>query len=61
VPPATDGAATVQITSGPSEPRPIYKRWWFWTGIGVVVLGGIVVALSMKQQDPSCPPGRTCQ
>jgi hypothetical protein len=20
-------------------PRPIYKRWWFWTVIGVAVVG----------------------
>lgn len=21
-------------------PRPIYKKWWFWTGVGVVAVGG---------------------
>jgi len=21
-------------------PKPIYKKWWFWTGVGVVAVGG---------------------
>lgn len=29
-----------------SEPaRPVYKRWWFWTGVGVVVAGAAGVAV----------------
>ncbi|MEO7731385.1 MAG: tetratricopeptide repeat protein [Kofleriaceae bacterium] len=24
----------------PSDPRPIYKTWWFWTGVGVVAAAG---------------------
>jgi tetratricopeptide (TPR) repeat protein len=24
------------------EATPIYKKWWFWTGIGAVVVGGTV-------------------
>ena len=26
-------------------PTPIYKKWWFWTGIGVVVAGGATAAV----------------
>ena len=26
------------------EHRPVYKRWWFWTMVGVVVVGGAVTA-----------------
>lgn len=31
----------------PGKPRdsgstPIYRRWWFWTALGVVVVGGVV-------------------
>ena len=22
------------------QPKPVYKKWWFWTGIGVVAIGG---------------------
>lgn len=24
------------------EEKPIYKKWWFWTGVGAVVVGGTV-------------------
>lgn len=28
------------------EQRPVYKRWWFWTVIGVVVAGGVAGAVA---------------
>lgn len=33
--------------------KPIYKRWWFWTGIGAVVAAGVVagVVVATQQQD----------
>lgn len=27
--------------------RPVTKQWWFWTGIGAVVVGGAAVALAV--------------
>jgi tetratricopeptide (TPR) repeat protein len=42
------------------ERRPIYTKWWFWTGIGVLLTGGLLIALSAGH-DPSCPTGRVCQ
>jgi hypothetical protein len=27
------------------EGTPIYKTWWFWTGIGAVVAGGVVATV----------------
>jgi tetratricopeptide (TPR) repeat protein len=38
-------------TSGtpPLAPRPVYKRWWFWTAVGVgvaVLVGGLVGGLA---------------
>jgi hypothetical protein len=38
-----------------APPRPIYKRWWFWTGIGVVALLGVVAAAAQAKanQAPS--------
>jgi hypothetical protein len=40
---------------------PIYKKWWFWTGVGVVVAGGVaitVAALSERSPDKgSIDPG----
>ncbi len=41
---------------------PITARWWFWTGIGVVVLGGVVLtyaALTERAADTgSIAPGK---
>jgi tetratricopeptide (TPR) repeat protein len=48
-------------TSTPSEPHPIYSRWWFWTGVGAVVVGGIILIAATAKHDPSCPGGFTCQ
>jgi tetratricopeptide (TPR) repeat protein len=63
-PPApADGSFVVGPASGvpPSsdESNPIYTKWWFWTGIGAVVGGGILVLL-LVNRDPACPAGRTC-
>jgi hypothetical protein len=58
-PPAGTATAidlTAQPPTEPDEPsRPIYKRWWFWTGIGVLVLlalGGAAAA-ARKTPDPA--------
>jgi tetratricopeptide (TPR) repeat protein len=52
-PPATTAAApaaTLTATAPPPEgATPIYEKWWFWTGAGVVVAAavvGIVLATS---------------
>ena len=46
--PAAPAAAVTP--SPPTPPRapstPIYKRWWFWTAIGAVVVGGTVAAVA---------------
>ena len=38
-------------------------RWWFWTIVGVVVVGGVVtaVALSSGSDKPACPTGVVCK
>jgi tetratricopeptide (TPR) repeat protein len=28
---------------------PITKKWWFWTGLGAVIVGGTVVAIAVAQ------------
>jgi tetratricopeptide (TPR) repeat protein len=55
MPPLGDTGAV----SSPSGSHPIYTRWWFWTAIGVVAAGVLIIALSAKH-DPSCPGGYTC-
>jgi hypothetical protein len=32
---------------------PLYAKWWFWSGIGVVVLGGVAVVYAVtKERSP---------
>jgi hypothetical protein len=53
----TQAAATLTATAPPPEAQdhPIYKRWWFWTIIGVVVVGGAVGVLALSSGGkPSC-------
>jgi len=37
-----------------AESRPIYKTWWFWTGLGVVAAGGGITAYELTRT--SGPP-----
>jgi len=35
------------------EEAPVYKKWWFWTGIGAAVVGGTVIAVAAtSSSDP---------
>ena len=46
--------------SSQTESQPIYHKWWFWTGVGAVVVGGIILIAATAKHDPSCPGGVTC-
>lgn len=68
-PPSTQPAGTVvtnteAVSDGSpkadsASPDPIYKRWWFWTAIGVaaVAAGGAVFILTRKDQCQSSEGG----
>lgn len=44
-----------------AENKPLYKRWWFWTALGVIVAGGAsAVAVGVLTRSPSCPGGHVC-
>lgn len=49
VPMIADGAS--------SEGPPIYERWWFWTGVGAAVVGGIVVGVALASGGGDGGPG----
>jgi hypothetical protein len=44
-----------EVWVDPTARPPLYARWWFWTAIGVVVIGGVVsyVALTTEGSTPS--------
>ncbi len=40
-------AAVAAVVERPEEPGaggPVYKKWWFWTAVGVVAVGGATAA-----------------
>ena len=46
-----------------SEKRPLLEQWWFWTAVGVVLLGGAGAAIAIvrgRDQIPSCPADTYC-
>jgi len=50
----------VSALAYPAEP-PVYKRWYFWTAIGVLLLSTVIVASATSSNRPSCDIGRTCK
>jgi tetratricopeptide (TPR) repeat protein len=42
------------------EDRPIYEKWWFWTIVGVVAVGGGVGAYLATRSSSGCEAGRVC-
>ena len=55
--PAAGGLGAPLVAPEPAQPSPFYKRWPFWTGVGVVVAGGVVlgVVLSRHGNDVTLP------
>ena len=58
---AAAAAAPNSFSQDPSQPRDegdsVTKRWWFWTGLGAVVIGGAVVAVAVAlDQDAAREP-----
>jgi len=58
-----DVGDTKEVTVDLETTPPIYAQWWFWTGVAVVVAGGVAVtyaALKERAADTgSMPPGQT--
>lgn len=76
VAPVAAAAAGPQVDLRPSNPdatvaageppsavdQPFYKRWWFWTAVGVVVVAGTIVTVRELSSSSGCQaaPGGTC-
>ena len=56
--PHIDQAGNLTNSSLPPElvnTRPIYAKWWFWTGVSAVAIAGTVTAIVLTRH-----PGNTC-
>lgn len=43
-------AEVIQVPDGPGKTtdKPLVKKWWFWTIVGVVVAGGVATAILLN-------------
>src|SRR5450432_708393 len=48
-------APLVAAQAPPPARRPVWKRWWFWTGVGAVVVGGVVAGLLLSRPETRTP------
>ena len=47
-----------ELTLDPVAPTPLSARWWFWTGLGVIVAGaGITTAIIVATTERGAPSG----
>jgi len=67
-PPGSQQQPSGTLVAQPSQPQPesagpIYSKWWFWTIVGAVVIGGVVtaVALSSGTSKPDCVGAILCK
>ncbi len=51
-----------EVDIGLEKEAPITKKWWFWTGVGLAVVGGTVAVIALTtEKDPgtgTLAPGR---
>jgi hypothetical protein len=41
---------TKQLDLSLEAETPVYKKWWFWTGIGLVVAGGVATTIALTTE-----------
>lgn len=52
------GGQTIDLVSRPADESsapPIYRRWWFWTGVGALLAGAAVVAVAVTTGGGTSP------
>ncbi len=54
--PAAFRPLLLTIAGTPQRSQPFYKRWWFWTAVGAVVVGG-ATATAIVLSTESAPVG----
>jgi tetratricopeptide repeat protein len=49
--------SAVLVTAPVARPahRPVWKRWWFWTGVAAVVAGGVVATYVLTRPETRTP------
>jgi hypothetical protein len=54
---AAGGLVAAPTAPEPAQPPAFYKRWPFWTAVGAVVVGGVVlgIVLSRHSKDVTLP------
>ncbi|MDX2023021.1 MAG: hypothetical protein SF187_22495 [Deltaproteobacteria bacterium] len=56
--PAPDVAAPgTDLQAAAPPPAPVYKRWYFWAGVGAVVAAGVVTAVVLSGGDDAAKAG----
>lgn len=43
--------------------KPFYKKWWFWSAVGAVIVTGVALPLYLGRDttpELACPPGESC-
>lgn len=51
-----DPGQNLAVTATLREDKPaLTQRWWFWTGVGVVVVGAAVATYALTRPDPERP------
>jgi tetratricopeptide (TPR) repeat protein len=48
--------ASAAPLAAPPDGHPLWRRWWVWTLVGVVVLGGAAAALAVRGDDDRAQP-----
>lgn len=46
-----------EMTLALDRHKSIFERWWFWTGVGVIVAGGVTTAIIVGTQTPEPKAG----
>jgi hypothetical protein len=51
--PVPVASSSPQPDTPTAAPKPVYKKWWLWTTVGIVVAAGVAtgVVLGMRDKD----------